>query len=312
MGETALTNEKRGRPTVERDDLVIPVYLNQRVVFDWVATLKGGIASVTQVSQVAQESEAFGARAQGTFGLSRALSSLLRIDLSGEVGSTTSGASTETQSEHRVHTPASLFIELRSLLHSKGYINQDSERLEPTPGSIIEFSASLRQNPLLVTLEAFLEVIDVMEALAAPSEGKLSGQSSGKKRGRPVVEGKPQIQAFVSALKTGDTMDLTTARLQCSYRAVITFDKQYLNDPLMTDLVDGTFRVVGKVSRVVGSGEEAVSLNRKSALGRLPPTVWEGLKRVLESPELRGFSLPELEWEVPGPVIQVLPIAIFA
>jgi len=33
---------------------------------------------------------------------------------------------------------------------------------------------------------------------------------------------------------------------------------------------------------------------------------------VFEGPDLKGFSLPQMEWEIPGPVMQVLPIAIFA
>jgi len=40
---------------LESDDLIIPVYLNQRVVFDLVAVLQNGIASVTQISQTHSE-----------------------------------------------------------------------------------------------------------------------------------------------------------------------------------------------------------------------------------------------------------------
>jgi hypothetical protein len=41
---------------LKEDDLIIPVYLNQRIVFDLVAMLQGGIAAVTQVSQTQKES----------------------------------------------------------------------------------------------------------------------------------------------------------------------------------------------------------------------------------------------------------------
>ncbi len=40
---------------IDSNDLVIPVYLNQRVVFDLVAVLQDGIASVTQISQTHSE-----------------------------------------------------------------------------------------------------------------------------------------------------------------------------------------------------------------------------------------------------------------
>jgi hypothetical protein len=76
--------------------------------------------------------------------------------------------------------------------------------------------------------------------------------------------------------------------------------------------VDGTFRVVGKVTRVIAEEQGAISLNRKTALGRLPQSIMAQFKEALRQPELEGFSLPEFEWEIPGPVIQVLPIAISA
>jgi hypothetical protein len=38
----------------------------------------------------------------------------------------------------------------------------------------------------------------------------------------------------------------------------------------------------------------------------------EQFKTAFQSPELASMSFPELEWEIPGPAIQVLPIAIFA
>jgi hypothetical protein len=80
----------------------------------------------------------------------------------------------------------------------------------------------------------------------------------------------------------------------------------------MSDLVDGTFRVVGKVTRVIDEHDEAISLNRKSAMGKLPPTSMAQMKTAFEGPDLAGFALPVLEWEIPGPAIQVLPIAISA
>jgi len=123
---------------------------------------------------------------------------------------------------------------------------------------------------------------------------------------------KGQMESFISTLVASDTMDLTTAPLKSGYRCVITLEKQYLNDPSMSDLVDGTFRVIGKVTRVISDDEGAISLNRKSAMSRLPGPMMVQLMEVFEGPDLKGFSLPQMEWEIPGPVMQVLPIAIFA
>lgn len=291
---------------VKQDDLIIPVYLNQRIVFDLVAMLQGGFASVTQVSRTQKESGSVTAEAGTQFGLSKALSSLLKIDISGKVGRNSTSVADETRSEQRIHTPASLFIVLRSLLHDRKYIIHDSSGVIPKPGSIIEFSASLRRNPLLETIGMFVELMGMEKVFTdSPKKGKGSQPSEGQKAIK-------QMQLFISALEDSDTADLITAPLQCSYRSVITLEKQYLNDPSMSDLVDGTFRVVGKVIRAITEGEEGIKLNRKSAVGRLPSSILSEFKTEFEQTNWAGLSIPEFEWEIPGPVIQVLPIAIFA
>jgi len=113
-------------------------------------------------------------------------------------------------------------------------------------------------------------------------------------------------------LRTGETIDLTTGPLQSGHRAVVTVEEQYLNDPSMGDLVDGTFTVVGKVTRVLPDGEGAISLIRKTALGRLPTSMleqsFEGLNAMSS---LEGFSLPTIEWDIAAPVVQILPVAIY-
>lgn len=106
--------------------------------------------------------------------------------------------------------------------------------------------------------------------------------------------------------------DLTTPALLSGHRCLITLETQYLNDQSMSDLVDGTFKVVGKVIRVIEEGKGAISLNRKTAIGRLPISSLDGLKQIFKQGQLQNYNLPEFEWEIPGPVIQVLPIAIFA
>ena len=87
-------------------DLIVPVYLNQRVVFDLVAMLRDGIATVTKVMDTVDQSTVKEGEVGGTFGLNKALSSLLRVDLSGRASRAKTDAEQHVQSEERVHTPA--------------------------------------------------------------------------------------------------------------------------------------------------------------------------------------------------------------
>lgn len=99
--------------------LLIPVYLNQRIVFDMLAMLQGGISTVTSVSKTEQSADEKSRKMGGSFGLSQALSSLLKIDLSADATSTKAGSQEESLTEERFHTPASLFYTLRNLLKSQ-------------------------------------------------------------------------------------------------------------------------------------------------------------------------------------------------
>lgn len=291
-------------------DLVIPVYLNQRVVFDLVAMLQGGIATVTKVSQADREASAASGEATGSFGLSQAFASLLRIDLSGKAAGTVEDSTQRTRDEERVHTPASLFFELRRLMIANKVLVQDTSNLSPKPGDFIEFSSSLKRNPLVESLNAMISLMDFFSGLIeAPKKGK-QGASAGQPNFGQI---KKQMESLLTDLKAGHTFDLTTDELQSSYRAIVTLEDQYLNDPTLSDLADGTFRVAGKVIRVVPKGSGAISLIRKSAFSRMPAGVLEKLGDVFDNlADEHSFALPRIVWEIQGPVIQVLPLAIYA
>ena len=289
----------------ETTDLIIPVYLNQRIVFDLMAVLEGGLASVTQVSQTTLVAANTTQQIGATFGLGAALSSLLKIDLNAKRDKQDSDSNSTTKTEERIHTSVSLFIALRAALREKGHLKQLESDSIVSPGDLIEFASTLHRNPLIETLGSFLEMIDMFQVFLDKPKGKGNQQQE-------MTQIKKQMGSLVSSLKTGETTDLTTQQLVSGHRAVISLENQSLNDPTMSDLVDGTFRVIGKVTRVISEAEGAISLNRKSAINRLPTAVWEQFKITMASPELSAMALPPLEWEIKGPAIQVLPIAIFA
>ncbi len=114
-------------------------------------------------------------------------------------------------------------------------------------------------------------------------------------------------------LKAGDTIDIVSDQLPCGHKAVITLDMEYLNDPTMADLVDGQFQVVGKVIRVINDSSESVSLLRKAAVGAMNEQVLVPIfQQFGVALAAANIDLPPIEWRVSGPVIQVIPIAIFA
>lgn len=291
--------------------LIIPVYLNQKFVFDLLAMLQGGISTVTAITKTDSLSKTDQDRISAGFGLSEAFSTLLKIDLSGNKSrsSTTEGGG--TSSEERVHTPASLFYQLRRVLVEKNYLTELLPDKPPISGDFIEFEGTLRRNPIVETLDSLVSMMEIAKMFeeSPPHKGKNDRNSQVSEYEKM----KKQMSSLLESLKAGDTVDLTASDLKTEHTAVVTVETSFLNDPMMSDLVDGQFKVIGKVVRSVTDKSQHINLLRKTALSKMPPQLLSQLFSSLESLNSeQGFDIPRLEWEVKGPAIQVLPIAIYA
>ncbi len=151
---------------MEPDELIITVYLNQRVVFDLIAMLQDGMSTVTRISSSESNKGTDTQRYGAAFGLSQVLSSLLKIDVSGDRTKTKDDTSGVQKNEERVHTPSSLFQKLRSILMSQNKIVIVDADYEPKAGDIVEFSASLKRNPLVQVMDTFSQIFDIALAFS--------------------------------------------------------------------------------------------------------------------------------------------------
>jgi hypothetical protein len=159
-------------------------------------------------------------------------------------------------------------------------------------------------------MDSFLSLMDMAAAFSDEPSGSQSGQKKAKRENDKTVK---QMQAFRQKLVEGDSIDVVARGIPGSWQAVITLESQYLNDPTMADLVDGTFTIVGKVTNVVPAGAKGISLLRRSALTVMPREIIAGMTASLaELADKESFNLPEFGLEVPAPAFQVIPVAVFA
>ncbi len=291
--------------------LIVPVYLNQKFVFDLLAMLQGGISTVTTVTEASSNSRSEGDKVSAGFGLSEAFSTLLKIDLSGSRDKSVGSEEKSTLSQERVHTPASLLFQLRNLLIEKGYLEESLGKVLPKAGEFVEFEGYLKRNPIVETIDSLAEMMDIAEAFEdKPQQKKGSRGSSQHSENKKI---KKQMVRFSDALKAGSTIDLSSASLEAGYTAVVTVETEFLNDPLMSDLVDGQFKIIGKVIKSVQDSSDSINLLRKTALSKMPSAIMlEALGHLSSLGSEQGFDIPDLKMEIEGPAIQVLPIAIYA
>ena len=288
---------------------IIPVYLNQRIVFDLLAMLEGGICHLTRVVSDDRKEERDDRKYGADFGLGKALASLLSISVSGEGKSASGTEQTQQKEEQRIHTPASLFYRLRNRLKHDDLLKVLSEG-SPNEHELIEFGASMVRNPLIQTMDSFMSLLEMAFLFEDPGPTGKGPQRKQSKQEKEIVM--KQITGFNEKLRSGDTIDMVANDIDGGHRAIVTVEMKYLNDPTMADLVDGPFTVVGKVIRSVPKGK-SISLIRKSALSLMPTnTLSQMMGSLQELSNTSGFNLPDLTLELPGPAFQVIPIAIFA
>lgn len=160
-------------------------------------------------------------------------------------------------------------------------------------------------------LSAFSELVPLME-LADPSTDTAKG-ARGRKTGKgrdKAQEGatsiKKQIDIMLPAVTGEGSQDLIAEVSEM--RVVLTTDETYFIDPSMNDTIDGTFHVFGKATRIIVDGTEAISLLRKTPLGKFENVV-ETFASAMAG--IEGVAEPVVT-EFRGPAMQVIPIAIFS
>ena len=301
---------------LESGDLPITLYLNQRVAFDILAVIEDGFSHFTTVQTTISGESAKATSGEVKLGASNVFA-LLGIQLS---SSRHAGQKhSESATEQKVHTPSSLFARLRRDLHRRKlvrFVSGASDLSDLTPGEFVEFEATLRKNPLAELLDSVSELMPVLRMARPDASQAANRKGQRRQRQSPKSQGKSdetalmaeQIDLMRSTLFADGPQDLV-AEIG-SMRVVLTADHDYFIDPTMNDTIDGTFRVFGKSTRVISDHNETIGLLRKTALGKFADLT-EGFAPMMESMQDTGFS-GSTDTEIPGPTMQVIPIAIFA
>ena len=297
-------------------DLPVVLYLNQRVTFDLLASLEGGFARLTTVQESSSDAKDSKLEGSAGLGIGNPFAFLgLTFGASGHRG--TASTSSGTTTEELIHTPTSLFARLRKELIRRTLVKDirpDGAGFDDiVSGDFVEFQAVLRRSPLVEALKTFRELVPMMEAFADAGEASATrtprGQNAKGKQPSQVSQFDKRIDTLLQAVTADGSTDLVA---ECgTSRFVLTVEETYFVDPTMNDAIDGTFRIFGKVTRVLPADASAgISLLRKSALGNFGVIV-EKLGPAFDSLADAGFSGPKVETTISPPTLQLIPIGIF-
>lgn len=262
---------------MENRQLSIPIYLNQKVVFDLLTIIEQGFSNIKRI------------HINNTHDNLNKNKDLLFLSIHKE------------PNEEKVFTPSALFSKLRDELKQRKFLKtlDNSFKInELSTGDFVEFTALLRKNPLIETIEGFIEFMEIASLFEqTPENNEMK-----------------QMKEFINKISKNNTLDLlgTINHKTKNIQAVVPVEFEYFTNKTPADLIDGHFTVLGKVIKNINSSNnESIDLLRGTRLGLLPDQVKRELLQQFNSIEAMKFQFPKLTFEVKGPALQIVPIAIY-
>lgn len=294
---------------MKAEQLMIPVYINEKIVLDMLAIIEDGFSTVSQVSyneyKDGSNMQKIGA---GVSTSATLMSKLLKINLNGEVSRSEKSGEFENVAKEKVHTNVSLLSKFRTFLVDKGILKYGLDVSNIAIGDFIEIEGELQKNPLINYMDIFMDIFRMAEIFEEkPNLGNKTQTKSQKKQEDETLK---QIKSFADELKHSGTIDFILTNGDRT--VVLSAQEQYLSNDNISEIIGGHFKVLGKVIAICKDEKEKIDLLRKTTLSVLPPSLMTEMFTGLQNDEAKQFNFPELKTQISGPAVIVIPVAIYA
>lgn len=297
------------REKIIKDELLVPVYINEKIVLDMLAIIEDGFSTVSQVNFTEYKEDSSLKKVEAGVSTSASiLSKLLKINLSGDLSHLGNGGENKTVETEKVHTNVSLLSRFRSHLVNENILRSKFVVSNIQVGDFIEIEGVLQKNPLIDYMERFVDIFRMANIFdEKPPVGNRTQAKDLKKQEEVTMK---QIQSFSNELKHSGTIDFILSEEKGTL--VLSAQEQYLSNDNISEIIGGHFKVLGKVIAVCKDETEGIDLLRKTTLSVLPESLMKELFSELQGEELSEFNLPSLVTKINGPAMIVIPIAIYA
>ena len=298
---------------MDNKNLIIPVYLNQKIVFDFLAIIEDGIAQIQTIQRKEKYSSDSHSEIEGEIGTSNILSFLkinLKSNLSGKDGSENEKGITE----ERIHTPTSLFSKLMDYLYENKLIieiKKDSDFNNSIVGSFVHYTGTLEKNPIISFFESFEKGINVFNVFQTNDQSQGKKGSNNKDPNKIMFD---QITLLSESLKSGNITDIICKLDNTNIETVLQTNIDYFNHKSMNELIDGKFNVIGKVIKVTTNlKDDKINLLRNTSLSMIGKKIIDSFTTEIDSEEIKesGLLFPKIKTEIIGTSMLIIPIAIY-
>lgn len=286
-------------------DFILPLYLNQRFVYDILAIKNEGFTEFYEIKDRKEANDEINSKVNANFGNNNEFS-LIKASVEGEIGATIRNDNNNEKSYKKTHTPTSLFMQVYQYLkNNKKIIKLDNSAClnDISSGDFVEIKSSIEINTIVEFFETFSKVINITEAFSnlAVTNSKKTVQNN------PISQLKRPVDNIIKVLETeNDKVKYGICKLE-EKEVVLKMNKEYFINSDYSEIKNGEFRIIGKVLEKVPEGEK-VLLNRENAVGLYNPKTFEQVKEALKT--IPNINLKEFKDEVEGETCIIMPIAI--
>ena len=289
--------------------LIIPVYINEKIVLDMLAIMEDGFSKVSQVNYIEHKENSSVQKLEGGVSTSaNVLSKLLKIDFRGDFSHSGVKEENENVIKEKVHTNVSLLSKFREFLEEEKILKTSFDVNQMEIGDFVEVEGELQKNPLINYLDIFLDFFRIANIFS--DEPELGNKTQVKKQRKQEQEMINQIKSFVDELKHSGTMDFILSNEKRT--VVLSTQERYLANDNISEIIGGRFKVLGKVIAICKDESESIDLLRKTMLSVLSEEMLADMFSGLKNEDLKQFKLPELKTKISGPAVIVIPVAIYA
>ena len=290
------------------NQLMIPVYINEKIVLDMLAIIEDGFSTVSQVSYSDHKENSNAQKIEAEVSTSASiLSKLLKIDLKGELSHSGNCGETENTTKEKVHTNVSLLSKFRAFLTDANILKSGFDISNMKIGDFIEVEGELQKNPLINCMDIFVDMLRMADIFAEKPQLNAKTQAKAQKQQDETMK---KIKSFASELKHSGTVDFILS--DSAGTVVLSAQEQYLSNDNISEILGGHFKVLGKVIAICADKTESIDLLRKTTLSILPHDLLADMFSCLQNEDMKQYNLPELKTEISGPAVIVIPVAIYA
>ena len=288
---------------IKSDRLIIPVYINEKIVLDMLAIIEDGFSMVSQINYTEHTENNSVQKADAEISTSTTLlSKLLKIDVSGGLSHEGNRGQNENIIKEKVHTNVSLLSKFRSFLVEQKILKSDLDFSKMQVGDFIEVEGELQKNPIINYMDSFIDLFRMVDIFTEQPQTKKS-----KPREDETVT---QIKSFAEELKHSGTIDFILSDAKGT--TVLSVQEQYLANDNISEIIGGHFKVLGKVISICKEDTENIDLLRKTSLTILQEDLLNDMFSGFKTGDMKQFNLPELKTKITSPAVIVIPIAIYA